>query len=47
MVLEHQQTMTVEEYFQLEEITLSSLCIHFSLADACTDVEFEGTTEEA
>ncbi len=47
MVLEHQQTMTVEEYFQLEEITLSSLGIHFSLADVCTDVEFEETTEEA
>jgi hypothetical protein len=47
MALEHQQTMTVEEYFQLEEITLSSLGVHFSLADAYTDVEFEETTEEA
>jgi hypothetical protein len=78
MALEHQQTMTVEEYFQLEEyvladsqsfkieiyhkeqnkwiydtfentdeITLNSLGVHFSLADAYTDVEFEETTEEA
>src|SRR5260370_22825033 len=29
------------------EITLSSLDMHFSLADAYTDVEFEETTEEA
>lgn len=78
MALGHQQTMTVEEYIQLEEyvladsqsfkieiyhkeqnkwiydafenadeITLNSLGIHFSLADAYTDVEFEETTEEA
>jgi Uma2 family endonuclease len=30
-----------------DEITLSSLGVHFSLADAYTDVEFEETTEEA
>jgi Uma2 family endonuclease len=30
-----------------DEITLSSLGVHFSLVDAYTDVEFEETTEEA
>jgi hypothetical protein len=30
-----------------DEITLSSLGVHFSLADAYIDVEFEESTEEA
>lgn len=33
-----------EAFENTDEITLSSLGVHFSLADAYTDVEFEGTT---
>ena len=36
-----------EAFENTDEITLSSLGVHFSLADAYTDVEFEGTTGEA
>ncbi len=58
-VLADSQTFKIEIYHKeqnkwiydafenTDEITLSSLDMHFSLADAYTDVEFEETTEEA
>jgi Uma2 family endonuclease len=36
-----------EDFENSDEITLSSSGVHFSLADAYTDIEFEGTTGEA
>ena len=36
-----------EAFENSDEITLHSLGVHFSLADAYTDVEFEGNTGEA
>jgi hypothetical protein len=35
-----------EDFENTDEITLSSLGVHFSLADAYTGVEFEGATGE-
>lgn len=58
-VLVHSQSLKVESYHKeqnrwideafetTDDITLNSLGVHFSLADAYSDVEFEGLTGEA